>query len=121
MGAEHGLTNVISLALATISATGVTTGVDCSDAQGIAIFTLNSAAAGSGATLDHKLTESDTQGGSYTDVPGGAFTQVGNAAACESITINMDGRKKWLLVDTTEAGTASALTSVVMNYRKNMV
>jgi len=56
--------------------TGTETGsaIDLNDYEGDIAFVLDASAGGAGVTYAVKLTESDTSGGSYTDVSGGAFT-----------------------------------------------
>ena len=69
------------LATTTITAVGDQSGVDLGGLERDIQIILNATAAGSGATFDCRIEESDTEGGSYTAVTGGGFTQIGNAAA----------------------------------------
>lgn len=72
-------------------------GVDVSAYEGVALFTLDANHIdGTTPTLDVKLQESDTVGGSYTDVPGGAFAQVTTTDSFQQIKVNLDGRKKFI-------------------------
>lgn len=89
----------------TVSANGA--GVDVSALEGDVKVTLDSSAGGGADhTLDVKLQHSDDDA-TYTDVTGGAFAQVTNAAAAfESLTLKGDGLKKYLRVVDTIAGTA---------------
>lgn len=85
------------LASAVVAASGNGAGVDVSAYEGDVKFTLDS---DNGGGADHvndvKLQESDDNV-AFTDVVGGAFTQVTNAAdAFESIIINGDGLKKYV-------------------------
>lgn len=67
----------------------------------------SSAGGGTTPTLDVKLTECDTSGGTYTDVSGAAFTQVTNAAdSTEAITLNADSCKRYIKAVATIAGTS---------------
>lgn len=97
-------TSILGAAAITASANG--TGVDVSAFEGPVKFTLDSSAGGGADhTLDAKLQHSDDDV-TYTDVTGGTFTQVTNAAAAyESIIINSDGLKKYVRGVDTVAGT----------------
>jgi len=98
-------TTILGAAAVTATANGA--GVDVSDFAGPVKFTLDSSAGGGGDhTLDAKLQESDDNV-TFTDVVGGAFTQVTNAAAAfETLTINGDGLKQYVRGVDTIAGTS---------------
>ena len=101
------------LATTTITAIGDQTGVDLANYEGDIQIILNATAAGSGATLDCRIEESDTLGGSYTAVTGGGFTQIGNAAAKQVITLNSDNLRRFIRFSVTaEGGTASSAITV---------
>jgi hypothetical protein len=56
-----------------------------------------------------KLTESDTSGGSYTDVSGGAFTTTtANTASLQKIFVNVTSLKRFVKVSITVAGGTGA-------------
>ncbi len=57
------------------------------------------------ATLDVKLQHADESDGSYSDVVGGAFTQVTTAGSEQGIKVNGDGLKKYVKAVYTIAGT----------------
>ena len=76
-------------ALATV--TGVTVGVDVSSFVGRGVIVLSSAAGtGTTPTLDAKLQEADTLGGTYTDVVGGGFTQLTTTAGLQRANIDLE-------------------------------
>ena len=95
--------------LAPIRRTATATGsaIDLRDYVGDIKFILStSAGGGADHTLNVKLTECDTSGGSYTDVAGAAFTEVTNAAdATESLTVSADSLKRYVKAVATIAGT----------------
>lgn len=83
-------------------------GIDISAYEGLVTIILNSAAGtGTSPTLDVKLQECDTTGGTYTDVSGATYTQVTNAAASvQKITVNAGDRKKFIALAGTIGGTS---------------
>jgi hypothetical protein len=95
--------------LAPIRRTATATGsaIDLRDYVGdIKVILSTSAGGGADHTLNVKLTECDTSGGSYTDVAGAAFTEVTNAAdATESLTVSADSLKRYVKAVATIAGT----------------
>ena len=77
-------------------------GVDCSTLDGFAVAHLSvNAISGTTPTLDVKLQECDTVGGSYSDVAGGAFTQVTTVDGDQQLIIEISKCKKFvaMLVD----------------------
>jgi hypothetical protein len=102
-----------ALCAATITAISDQTGVSVADYEGDIQLILNATAAGSGATFDCRIEHSDTVGGTYTAVTGGSFTQIGNAATKEVITLNVDSLKGFLRFSvTSDAGTGSSYITV---------
>ena len=90
----------------TTTATG--TGVDVSDFTGNGRFVLDAAAAPSGQTLTVTLEHSDTLGSGYTST-GVAFTAVTSAGrAYETISMSLDGFKKFVRPVSTIAGGSTA-------------
>ena len=83
-----------------------------------AMIVFNAGTVGSSGTVDVKVQECDTSGGSYTDVSGAAFTQVtaSNDDATYVGRVNLNGTKRFLKVVLT-VGTAAcdAGTSVIMS------
>ena len=91
-------------ALATV--TGVTVGVDVSSFVGRGVIVLSSAAGtGTTPTLDAKLQEADTLGGTYTDIVGGGFTQLTTAPGLQRFNIDLDGVKSFVRISETLTGT----------------
>lgn len=91
------------------SGTGTTngTGVDVSNLEGAAIAILDvTAESGTSPTLDVKLQECDTQGGTYTDVVGGAFTQVTTVSGLQKLAVDITMTKKFLRAAGTAGGTS---------------
>jgi hypothetical protein len=109
-------TTVLSLlANDVVTATGIGSAVDLQLYEGDIAVILDAEAGGAGITYAVKLTESDTSGGSYTDVTGGAFTTTtANTALVEKISVNTDGMKRFVKASVTVAGgTGAGAVSVV--------
>ena len=68
-----------------------------------------------GVTYLGKLTESDTSGGTYTDVTGGAFTiTAANTASVQKISVNSDNTKRFIkAVVTVAGGTGAGAVAIV--------
>ena len=96
------------------ASTGVGSAIDLNDYEGDIAFVLDASAGGSGITYAVKLTESDTSGGSYTDVSGGAFTTTtANTALQEKIFVNSNNMKRYIKASVTVAGgTGTGFVSV---------
>lgn len=97
-------------AQAAASATVTGTGVNISQLEqdGTVLAVLDSTAGGSGATLAVKLQSSATQGGTYADITGAAFTQVGNAASVQEIGVKLRSvPNPWVRALCTIGGTAT--------------
>ncbi len=104
--------SMLSAPIKTITAIGDETGVNFTGFDGDLVFRLNYTAAGSGATFDFRIEESDTLGGTYTAVASGAFTQVGNTAGSQTLVIAKDSAKNFLRFSvTSDAGTGSSSVS----------
>jgi hypothetical protein len=103
-------TEVLSLlANDVVTATGTGSAVDLVDYEGDLAVVLDAEAGGGSVTYAVKLTESDTSGGSYTDVSGGAFTTTGaNTALVEKISVNTNVMKRFIKVSVTVAGGTGA-------------
>lgn len=79
--------------------------VDLQDLEGDMECILDAEAGGSSVTYAVKLTESDTSGGSYTDVASGAFTTTAaDTASVQKLTVNTDEMKRFIKVVVTVAG-----------------
>ena len=103
-------TEVLSLlANDVVTATGTGSAVDLVDYEGDLAVVLDAEAGGGSVTYAVKLTESDTSGGSYTDVSGGAFTTTdANTALVEKISVNTNAMKRYIKVSVTVAGGTGA-------------
>src|SRR5690242_17154215 len=87
------------------------TAVDIQKYEGVALIVLDSAAGtGTTPTLNVKLQESDTSGGTFTDVSSAAFTQVGAGASQQNLFIDVSARKRWIRAVATIAGTTPSFT-----------
>lgn len=93
---------LLPVATRTTSTNG--TGIDTLAYRGRLKVILMCAASGTG-TLDGKIQESDTQGGTYTDIPGATFTQITTAASFQAIGI--EPSKRWIRWSDTAASTPS--------------
>lgn len=103
--------NVIELAPVAVRTSTLTgSAVDVSDYTGPLHIILQSSAATAGTdpTLNVKLTECDTPGGSYTDVSGATFTEVTDAAdVTQMITVDVDSLKQYVKIVGTIGGTVT--------------
>ena len=98
-----------------VTTTGLGSAVDLEDYEGEMAVVLDAEAGGAGITYAVKLQESDTSGGTYTDVTGGAFTTTdANAASVEKISVNTNDMKRFVKLSITVAGgTGAGAVSVV--------
>lgn len=108
-----------------VTATGNETGVDVTQFTGeIAVMLASKATAGTTPTLDVKLQESDTLGGTYTDIAGAVFTQVTNAGSSapvlQKIAVKVDSVKNFIRAVRTVGGTSPAFmtTCVAVGIRQ---
>lgn len=107
-------------AKASLTATDLGSAIDLLDLTGEVAVILDVGAGGVGATLNSRLVESETSGGTYTDVTGGGFTEVGNAAAVQKISLNKDSMKRFVKLANTVAGTATfPLSAKIVGINKN--
>jgi len=91
------------------SGTGTTngTGVDVSAAEGMGVALLDvNTESGTSPTLDVKLQECDTSGGTYTDIAGAVFTQVTTGASAQKIPIDLSLAKKFVRAVGVAGGTS---------------
>lgn len=92
---------------ATSTATGA--GVDTLGYNSAAVSLEVGAVSGTSPTLDVKVQESDTSGGTYTDIAGAAFTQVtasNNSQILRLEGLNTGSRKRFIRALATIAGTS---------------
>lgn len=92
-----------------VTTTGLGSAVDLNDYEGEMAVILDAEAGGASITYAVKLQESDTSGGSYTDVTGGAFTTTdANTALVEKISVNTNDMKRYVKLSITVAGGTGA-------------
>ena len=78
------------------NSTAVSAAVDLEDYEGDIVFCLDASAGGSGITYAVKVTECDTEGGTYSDMTGGGFTTTGaNTALQKKISVVALAAKKY--------------------------
>ena len=75
-----------------------------------------SASGGSSPTLDIKVQDCATSGGSYADVSGAAFTQVTTSASLQTLALNKDECKRYIKIVQTLGG-----SSQTYRYSINLV
>ena len=81
------------------------TAIDLVDYEGDIAVILCAEAGGASITYLGKLTESDTSGGTYTDVTGGGFTTTtANTASRQKLYVNVTDIKRFVKVSLTVAG-----------------
>jgi hypothetical protein len=92
-----------------VTTTGLGSAVDLEDYEGEMAVVLDAEAGGASITYAVKLQESDTSGGTYTDVTGGAFTTTdANTALVEKISVNTNDMKRFVKLSITVAGGTGA-------------
>jgi hypothetical protein len=90
------------------------TKVNLSAIDGDALFILNAAASGSDVqTINVKIQHSLTENGVYNDVPGGAFTILGNAAVQQKIAVPREELRPWFKLLFTDRASYTAIVSCV--------
>ena len=109
------LQHFAALAPATVTATGAGSAIDLLGYDGDLVFVMQATAAGASAGFSVRLEHSDTTtAGDFTAITGGAFTDIGNAAYLNKVTISKDDVKRYVRVNIyEETGTASSIVSVV--------
>lgn len=92
--------------VASVSATAVSSAIDLQAYEGEILLAVDvGAVSGTTPTLDFKLTECATSGGSYTDVAGGGGTQVTTVSGFQTISLNSDNLMQFVKLSYTLAGT----------------
>jgi len=92
-----------------VAATATGSAIDLLSYEGDMAVLLDAEAGGASITYAVKLTESDTSGGTYTDVTGGAFTTTtANTASLQKITVNVTSLKRFVKATATVAGGTGA-------------
>lgn len=106
--------NVINIqAVTSTSVSGDSSAVDMLlyDGQCVALGESHIVSADPTSTLDFKLKESATSGGSYTDVSGVTFTQITSADSSQAVAFNKNNRKRYLKFSRTLVGPSAYLIS----------
>lgn len=109
-------------AIASINATGTSSAIDLQDYEGEVLIAVDVAnVSGTNPTLDFKLTECATSGGSYTDVASGGGTQVTTVASFQTISLNTDPMKQFVKLSYTLAGTNPVylISAKIYGIKKN--
>ena len=98
-----------------VAATGTGSAIDLLGYEGDIAVLLDAEAGGGTITYAVKLTESDTSGGTYTDVTGGGFTTTtANTASLQKIFVNVSNLKRFVKVSITVAnGTGAGAVAVI--------
>lgn len=105
------LSSTIALAPAAVTANGVGVAVDLQGVQGKGKMLLHiGTVTGTNPTLDVKVTECATSGGTYTDVSGVVFPQK-TAAGLSSIAIDPRAVKRYIKLALTVGGTSPSFTA----------
>lgn len=82
--------------------------------KGKIVLAASAAAAGTDPTLTVKLTHCATSGGTYTDVAGGAFAVVTDAASVQTIGLDLDSLHEFVKVVATLGGTDTPTFSLAV-------
>tara|TARA_B100001778_G_C18578530_1_gene626241 strand:+ start:593 stop:976 length:384 start_codon:yes stop_codon:yes gene_type:complete len=99
------------VATAAKTSTATSSAIDLLEYDGDVLLILDSAAGtGSSPTLDIKLTECDTTGGTYTDLSGATFTQVTGSASMQTLVINKDSAERFVKIVSTIGGSTPSFT-----------
>lgn len=122
LGGRTAVVNLYSNAV--VSATGAgAIKVDLAPYEGSAIVLVNGAAAGSSITRLTKLRHCDTEGGVYTDAPGGEFPALAaNTARATSLQINTNAFKRYVEIYFTVTGgtgTGAVAAQIVAQKKYN--
>lgn len=114
---DDGAGSSIRPQISTATVTGQAVDLDRGDGACFAFLEVG-AVSGTTPTLDVKVQESDTSGGTYTDIPGAAFTQI--TAANKSQILDFKRSKRFCRLLATIAGTTPsfALAGQLYGVRK---
>jgi hypothetical protein len=99
--------NVVSLlAVASVTADGNGSGVDLLEYEGEMAFVLSCSAGTGDHTMDVKLQDS-ADNSTFSDISGGAFTQVTTVAGVQKISLNKNELKRYVRAVKDIGGTSS--------------
>ena len=105
------LTVVAGKATGAVTSTATSSAIDLLEYDGDVLLVLDCAAGtGTSPTLDIKITECATTGGTYTDLSGAAFTQVVDAASMQTLVINKDSAERFVKIVQTITGSSPSFT-----------
>ena len=105
------LTVVAGKATGAVTSTATSSAIDLLEYDGDVLLVLDCAAGtGTSPTLDIKITECATTGGTYTDLSGAAFTQVVDAASMQTLVINKDSAERYIKIFQTITGSSPSFT-----------
>jgi len=106
-GDQAQLKDLNPVAAVTASASSSAIDLGSLDGEIAVILDVSAPVAGTTPGLACKLTECATSGGSYTDVVGGGFTAVADAALAELISLNKNELKQFVKLAYAISGTDS--------------
>ena len=93
------------------TSTATSGAIDLLEYDGDILLILDSAAGtGSSPTLDIKITECSTNGGTYTDLSGATFTQVTDSASLQTLVISKDSAERFIKIVQTIGGSTPSFT-----------
>ena len=96
-----------AVASASVTATATSSAIDLKEFDGDVLLILNSAAGtGSSPTLNIKVQDSDTSGGTYGDLSGAAFTEVTTSASLQTLEVNKDECNRFIKIVQTVGGSS---------------
>ena len=105
------LTVVAGKATGAVTSTATSSHIDLLEYDGDVLLVLDCAAGtGTSPTLDIKLTECATTGGTYTDLSGATFTQVTDSASMQTLVINKDSAERYIKIVQTITGSSPSFT-----------
>ena len=105
------LTVVAGKATGAVTSTATSSAIDLLEYDGDVLLVLDCAAGtGTSPTLDIKLTECATTGGTYTDLSGATFTQVTDSASMQTLVINKDSAERYIKIVQTITGSSPSFT-----------
>ena len=105
------LTVVAGKATGAVTSTATSSAIDLLEYDGDVLLVLDCAAGtGTSPTLDIKITECATTGGTYTDLSGATFTQVVDAASMQTLVINKDSAERYIKIVQTITGSSPSFT-----------